>query len=135
MHDKILIPVAIDHEPVVAQKIEVARKLLNPGGKITLLTVLEAVSGFVAEFVTVKSENHLTQRIQSRLEEAAGGADDIDCQVITGKPGVEITRFAADEGCGLIIVGSHRPGVEDYFLGSTASRVVRRSPCSVYVLR
>lgn len=135
MHDKILIPVAIDHETLVARKIEVARKMLNPGGRIVLLTVLEQIGGFAAEFVTVKSENHLTQKVLERLNGAANDATDIECKVITGKPGVRVTEFANDEGVDLIIVGSHSPGATDYFLGSTASRVVRRASCSVYVLR
>jgi universal stress protein F len=62
MYSSILIPVALDHETLVAQKLIRAREMLAPGGKITLLTVLEQVSGFVAEFVTVKSENHLTSQ-------------------------------------------------------------------------
>lgn len=135
MHNHILIPVAIDHEPMVARKIEIARALLAPGGRITLLTVLEQISGFVAEFVTTREENHLTARLLSRLESAAGGATDIEARVITGKPGVEIARFAKDNGYELIIVGSHAPGASDYMLGSTASRVVRRAGCSVHVLR
>ena len=135
MPKSILIPVAIDHEPVLARKIEMARKLLEPGGTITLLTVLEQVSGFVAEFVTVKSENHLSEKIMERLKDVAGDASDIECKVETGKPGMKIAEFAQNTGSDLIIVGSHRPGVEDYFLGSTAARVVRRAPCSVYVMR
>lgn len=135
MHKHILIPVAIDHEPMVPRKIEIARALLAPGGHITLLTVLEQISGFVAEFVTTREENHLTARLLSRLEDAAGGAADIEAKVITGKPGVEIARFAKDNGYDLIIVGSQKPGASDYMLGSTASRVVRRAACSVHVLR
>jgi len=135
MHSQILIPVAIDHEPMVARKIEIARALLAPGGRITLLTVLEQISGFVAEFVTTREENHLTARLLSRLEATTGGATDIEAKVVTGKPGVEIARFARDNGYDLIVVGSQAPGASDYMLGSTASRVVRRASCSVHVLR
>ena len=135
MHNTILIPVAIDPEAVVARKLALARALLNPGGTITLLTVLEQPSGFVAEFVTVKSENHLTQKILDRLNLIAGNATDIECRVIIGKPGLEVTRFAANTDTDLVIVGSHKPGVQDYFLGSTAARIVRRAPCSVHVVR
>jgi len=35
----------------------------------------------------------------------------------------------------LIVIASHRPGLKDYFLGSTAGRVVRHSPCAVHVIR
>lgn len=135
MNKHILIPVAIDHEAIVPRKIELARKLLEPGGKITLITVLERVSGFVAEFVTVKSENHLSDRIRERLEKAAGGAEEIEVAVATGKPGLEISRYARDHHCDLIIMGSQNPDEEGYLLGSTAQRVVRRAPCSVYVMR
>lgn len=131
----ILIPVALDHEDLVPRKISVARRLLDDGGKITLLTVLENVPGFVAEFVDMKPENHLTQRIKSRLDQVADGAEDIETQVVTGKPGIQVAEFARANGVDLIVVGSHSPSAQDYFLGSTASRVARRAPCSVYILR
>lgn len=135
MYSNILIPVALDHETLIAPKLERAREMLAPGGTITLLTVLEQVSGFVAEFVTVKSENHLTEAVLNRLESVAAGASDIQCKVITGKPGVEIARYAETNGTDLIIVGSQAPGAVDYALGSTASRVVRKATCSVLIVR
>lgn len=135
MHKKILIPVSLDHENVAAAKIEVARHLLAEGGRITLLTVLEAVPGFVSEFVDIKPENHLTTKIKAKLDEVAGGAADIDTVVTTGKAGVQIAEYAEENGIDLIVVGSHHPSAQDYFLGSTASRVARRAHCSVYILR
>ena len=135
MHKKILIPVDLDHEELVSSKLELARALLSPGGRITLMVVLESVPGYVSEFVMDKPENHLTQKVGERLRVLAGGAEDIDTLVTTGKPGVEIAQQAADGDFGLIVVGSHSPGVRDYFLGSTAARVVRRAPCSVLVVR
>lgn len=135
MPSSILIPVAIDHEPLVAAKIATARKMLEPGGTITLLTVLEQIPGFTAEFVTVKSENHLTAKIMSKLEALAGGASDMSCQVTTGKPGVRIVEVAKEIGADLIIVGAHHPTAVDYFMGSTAARVARRAECSVLVQR
>lgn len=135
MYNSILIPVALDHETLVAQKLVRAREMLAPGGKITLLTVLEQVSGFVAEFVTVKSENHLTTSILAKLEAVAGDAPDIVCKVITGKPGVQIANYADENAIELIIMGSQAPGATDYVLGSTTARVVRRAKCSVLVLR
>ena len=135
MPNSILIPVAIDHEPLVDRKIAAARTMLAPGGTITLLTVLEQIPGFTAEFVTVKSENHLTTKIMSNLEAIAAGAEDVICKVATGKPGVRITEVAREIGADLIIVGAHHPSAVDYFMGSTASRVARRASCSVLVQR
>lgn len=134
MYSHILIPVALDHESLISRKIEIARHLLEEGGKITLLTVLENVPGFVTEFVTLKIDNHLTQKVADKLREAAGD-EQIACEVVTGKPGVQIAAFAETNGVDLILVGSHHPSAQDYFLGSTASRVVRRAGCSVFVVR
>ncbi len=135
MFKKILVPVALDHEQIIAPKLAKARELLEPGGTITLLTVLEQVPGFVAEFVTVKPENHLTQIIQEKLDAVAAGDPTIDCKVAVGKPGLEIVNFAKSNGHDLILIGSQSPDAVDYALGSTTSRVVRRSNISVLVLR
>jgi len=135
MHRHILIPVALDHGDVVPQKLTAARALLADGGKITLLTVLEDVPSFVAEFVTVKQENHVSARVKAALDELADGDPAISTDVAKGKSGVQITAYARAHGVDLIIVGSHHPTATDYFLGSTAARVARRAPCSVYILR
>ncbi len=135
MYSNILIPVALDHEALIPAKLELARRLLNAGGQITLLTVLEGIPGYVSEFVTIKSDNHLTAAVRQKLTAATGGADDIASDIVTGKAGVEVVGYAKDKACDLIIVGSHKPGIEDYFLGSTASRIVRRAHCNVMVVR
>ncbi|MEM8876741.1 MAG: universal stress protein [Pseudomonadota bacterium] len=135
MYQHILVPVALDHEGMTAKKLDLARNMLSKGGRITLLTVLEDVPAFVTEFVDLKPENHLKDNIRSKLRSVACDADDIACEVVTGKAGVAISQFAQQHQADLIIVGSHKPGVQDYFLGSTAARVVRRAPCSVHVLR
>lgn len=135
MFNKILVPVDLDHEDLIAPKLAQARAMLQSGGKIIVLTVLENVPGYVSEFVTHKQPNHLTQMVSEKLRGVVGQTDDVEIHVGTGKPGVEIPQFADDHSCSLIIVGSHRPGIRDYFLGSTAARVVRRAACSVMVVR
>ncbi len=135
MANHILIPVALDHEDLARQKLDVARRLLDEGGRITLLTVLEEVPGFVAEFVTVKQANHLTESVKSKLGEIAADAPDISTDVISGKAGVRVPEYAQRAGVDLIIVGSQKPGATGYFLGSTAARIARRAECAVYIHR
>ena len=135
MYKNILIPISLDNEEMVPSKIAVARRLLDDDGVITLLTVLEAIPGFVAEFADVKEPLHISEKVRERLENVAMGAEDIQISVVTGKPGVMIAAHARDHSADLIIVGSHHPKAQDYFLGSTASRVARRAPCSVMILR
>ena len=135
MYKHVLVPVALGHEDLVDRKIELARNLLSEGGKITLLTVLEDVPGFVAEFVTVKETNHLSAQGKGRLDELAKGSDNVTTDVVTGKAGVRIVQYADEKDIDLIVVGSHAPGIQDYFLGSTAARVARRAPCAVHIVR
>ena len=47
----------------------------------------------------------------------------------------EILAEAAEWGADLIVVGSHRPVVSDYLLGSNAKTIVRHAVCSVLVVR
>ena len=53
------------------------------------------------------------------------------CEWVVMNPSGDVARQQAD----LIIIASHKPGFQDYFLGSTAAKVVRHAPCSVLVVR
>ena len=55
--------------------------------------------------------------------------------VATGTAYEEILRVAKETGCGLIVIGAHKPDFADYLLGPNAARVVRHSTCSVHVVR
>lgn len=135
MYKNILIPIALDHGIDVDDTLAIARRLLAEGGKITLVGVVEQLPGYVVEYATVRPESKVLNHIRDRLQEIANGQDDLEVAVLSGKPGVTISNMAEEVGADLIVMRSHRPGVEDYFLGSTASRVVRRAPCAVMVLR
>jgi nucleotide-binding universal stress UspA family protein len=46
-----------------------------------------------------------------------------------------ILDVADEKEVDLIVIASHRPGFQDYYLGSTAAKVVRHANCSVHVVR
>ncbi len=135
MYNNIMIPVALDHSADIRRSIAIASKLKDKGGTVTLVGVVEGVPDYVAEYMTVRNEDAILDKVKARLLDIAGGRDDIRVAVMSGQPGVSIAEMAADIAADLIIINSHRPNAQDYFLGSTASRVVRRAPCSVIVLR
>ncbi len=135
MYNNILVPVALDHDIDVQSIIATARRLLAEHGKITLVAVVEDVPVYVAEYTTVKPAEHIRDDLKKRLRTLAKGQHNLEVAVLAGKPGVAIPDLAAETSADLIVINSHKPGVEDYFLGSTASRVVRRAPCAVLVLR
>jgi nucleotide-binding universal stress UspA family protein len=135
MYDNILIPVAIDHEDDVTESIKAARLLLSDGGRITLMSVVEDIPGYVAEYVTISPAKEISQKLAARLDTLSKGYDDVNTIVVFGNAGVSITKHAEEAGVDLIIVKSHRSDLQEYFLGSTSSRVVRRAHCSVLVIR
>jgi nucleotide-binding universal stress UspA family protein len=47
----------------------------------------------------------------------------------------EILAVAEEADVDLVVVGSHRPAMKDYLLGTNAARVVRHARCSVLVAR
>lgn len=55
--------------------------------------------------------------------------------VTTGTVYEEVLRVARVDKASLIVIGAHRPALRDYLLGPNASRVVRHSACSVFVVR
>ncbi len=61
----------------------------------------------------------------------------LDQRIVEDVAAVEgILRTAADDGCDLIMVGSHgRTGLSRLMLGSVASKVVMQSPVPVLVTR
>ena len=135
MYSSILIPIALDHDIDVGQTISTSRRLLAKNGMMTLVAVFEDIPSYVAEYTSVKPAAHIRAEIEIRLSEIAAGQSDLQIAVLTGKPGVAIPDLAAETSADLIVINSHKPGVQDYFLGSTTSRVVRRAPCAVLVLR
>ena len=48
---------------------------------------------------------------------------------------LELLREATEWRADLIVVGSHRPVMSDYLLGSNAKTIVRHAQCSVLVVR
>lgn len=135
MFKNVLIPVALDHGVSPTERIEVARRLLDDGGQITLLAVVEDAPSYVAEYVTVAPSEKILQAVSEKLEQEIAGQPNFKAVAISGSPGLAIQQYIEQNGCDLVVVGSHRPNIQDYFLGSTASRVVRRAQCAVIVLR
>ena len=53
-----------------------------------------------------------------------------------GEPFIEIIRKAKKEHADIIVMGTHgRTGLDHVFFGSTAEKVVRKSPCPVLTIR
>ena len=134
MYNKIIISLALDHG-ISQTALDVARSLCAEGGKIIAVHVYEALQGSVKTYVSDEAVAQAKQAAQDRLTERVGDAPDVEPVMLTGHSGRAITDYAKEIGADCIVVGSHKPGLSDYFLGSTSARIVRHAPCSVHVLR
>lgn len=133
MYNKILIASALD-QGFSEKALNTAKALISENGKIITAHVMEPVNNVVQSFVTEEVRAKAYDKIQGLMAERRKG-EAIESVILHGQAGREISKHAEKIGADCIIIGSHKPGLEDFFLGSTSSRVVRYSNCSVLVLR
>jgi len=133
MYKKIVVALGLDHGHGV-KAIDTARKLLAEGGEIVALHVIEPVPGFVKNYVSTDPEPEIRNAAEEAIAERIGERKDAEAVVLIGYPGPTVTEYAETIGADCIIVGSNKPELRDYLLGSTAARIVRHAPCSVHVL-
>lgn len=135
MYTNILVPIALDNDDDRAERaITVAKSLSVKDARITLLHVIEAVPSYainyIASDILAATRNGIVNEM-ARLADEAGAQS----KVIDGHSGRSILDYADEHGPDLIVIASHRPGMQTLLLGSTATHVVRHAQCSVHVLR
>lgn len=135
MYKNVLVPIALDHERDTKEALSIAHAISEKGAKITALHVMEEVPAYVAQYLPDGQLEENVHELEARMKAELVGEDDIAIRVISGHAGHAIVDFAKQHDVDCIVVASHRPGFTDFFLGSTAARVVRHAPCAVHVSR
>ena len=135
MYRNILVPVAFDREHKPAAALQAARTLAAPGGRVTILHVMEEAPPYAVSFIPEDYLHDLKQAIQVELDAMAEGFESAEAVLVEGQPGRTILHWAEDRDVDCIVIASRRPGIEDRVLGSTASWVVGRAGCAVHVVR
>lgn len=134
MYKTILVPVDLSHAEQARKALKIARHLGGGESRIVALHVAADIPGYVASQLPegLLQKNLATSRAElTALADEAGA----ESELLSGHPPTAILEYAKEMGADLIVIASHRPGLEDYFLGSTAARVVRHADCSVLVDR
>ncbi|WP_162802809.1 universal stress protein [Ornithinimicrobium avium] len=135
-YSKVLVPIAPSYGKDARRALDVARSLLDPGGMITVVSVLEDMPRYlypeVASIIPVVEEN---QRAVREAMARDFTAPDVEVVTLSGHPTRAILDLAKEEDHDCIVIASAQPGWEHFFLGSTASGVVRHARCSVHVVR
>ena len=136
MYKNILVPIDMSHVIEGKSTIDDAIEHAAEGAKITLLTVIEEIPNWAAISLPADLIDKSLATAHDDLKAIANATGrKMDVEVRTGHSYNTILDVAEEKEIDLIIVASHRPGLQDYFLGSTAAKVVRHAKCSVLVVR
>ncbi len=137
VYAKILVPIAPGYGEEAHRALKVARSLLTPHGRITVISVIEELPAYLTMDIYYAVDPSVREN-QMRVGESiveAFTTDDVEVVTRNGHPTRAILDEARRGGHDCIVIPSAQPGWEHYLLGSTAAGVVRQAHCSVHVLR
>ncbi len=135
MYNNILVPIILDGEHDTDASFAAARALGSADAAFTVLHALEAIPAYAQAEIPGDVLSNSRQEFAHALSEAAKKLPGAKAKLISGHSGRSILDYAEANDIDCIVIASHQPGLEDYFLGSTASRVVRHAKCAVHVIR
>ena len=141
MYTDILLPVDLGNESSWAKALPAAIEYCEAfGSNLHVMTVMpDFRSPMVAQFFPDDHEGKLMDNAKGVLHKFVADRvpEEIKVQHIVADGTIykAIIETADDIGADLIIMGSHRPELQDYLLGPNAARVVRHSQKSVLVVR
>jgi nucleotide-binding universal stress UspA family protein len=141
MYNKILIPVDLSEPDMSQIAIDAALALARADGTaaLRLINVQPLVPIAFVDYIPPNFDEEMRDLAEKDLVEAAAKVDlprdRVSTTVRFGAIYPEVLAEAADWGADLIVVGSHRPTMATYLLGSNAKTIVAHAKCSVLVVR
>ena len=140
MFRTILVPVDLDEQEITRFALEKAAKLAEwSGAALRLVNVQRLLPENFRDFVPGDYDERQQKDAQSRLAALAARLpvpqERVSSVVRIGGVYPEVLAEAQAWGADLIVIGSHRPAMSTYLLGSNAKTIVRHAKCSVLVLR
>ena len=140
MYKKILVPVDLGEKYMTDLGLEAALPIAGVNkAELRLLNVQPIVPMSMIDYIPPNFDDDLRQAAEKELA-ATLGRIDYPASLVTsavrfGAVYPEVLAEAEDWGADLIVVGSHRPTMATYLLGSNAKTIVRHARCSVLVAR
>ncbi|MFT5487671.1 MAG: nucleotide-binding universal stress UspA family protein [Paracoccaceae bacterium] len=141
MYEHILLPVDLGNDSSWEKALPTAIEYCGAFGSVLhVMTVMpDFGSPMVAQFFPTDHEDKMMVKAGEVLHKFVADRvpDTIRVQHIVADGTIykTIIETAEEIGADLIIMGSHRPELQDYLLGPNAARVVRHSAKSVLVVR
>jgi len=140
MYRRILLAVDLADEAETPKGLPEALELAQwTEGALRLVNVQPLLPATFMEYVPadfdVEQERRAHDALNALAAKIAMPAERLSVAVASGGVYHELLREATEWGADLIVVGSHRPVMSDYLLGSNAKTIVRHAQCSVLVVR
>lgn len=141
MFKHILLAVDLEHDGTWAKSLPTSIDYAKVyGSTLHVMTVvpdfgMSIVSSFFPKNHEQKALDLTVKKLHEWVSENVPDGIQVQHIVGHGTPYEEILRVAGENPIDLIVMGSHRPNMEDYLLGPNAARVVRHANCSVMVVR
>lgn len=135
MYKHVLVPVSFDDERDSAGALAVAQRLAGDEGRISLLHVVEQVPNYAMSYLPEGFRDQAKQAVKKELADIVASLPNASSQVVDGHSSRTILDWAEKHEPDCIVIASHRPGMQDMLLGSTAAKVVRHATCAVHVIR
>lgn len=135
MYKNILVPVSLDGDRDVGSALNVAQTLSAGSGSISVLHVVEHLPQYSEGLLPEDHFERAKATISEKLQPLVDGIKNASLEIVEGHSGRTIVDYAGSHQIDCIVIASHRPGLQDYLLGSTAARVVRHASCAVHVIR
>ncbi len=140
MYKKILIPVDLTEPAFATRALDaVKRAIADPETHFRFISVMQITPVMMGEYLPADFDVRAQEDANKKLLEiaAASGIPAARVTHVIKSGGVthEVNAEAKAWGADLVVVGSHRPSMATYLLGSSATSIVRHAPCSVLVVR
>jgi nucleotide-binding universal stress UspA family protein len=140
MYKRIVLAVDLADPAPTPKGLEQALELTKAsGGELRLVNVQPVIPATFMEYVPADFDEEQSKRAKEALDALLAGIDLPAARksAVARAGGIyhELLQEASEWGADLIVVGSHRPVMSDYLLGSNAKTIVRHAQCSVLVVR
>lgn len=140
MFTSILVPIDLSEAELSKAALDAAVELARAsGGTVRLISVRSLMPVTYMEYVPADFDVNAKAEAEVELKVLSSGLalphDRISTVVRMGSVYGEVLDEAKACGADLIVVGSHRPSMATYLIGSNAKTIVRHALCSVLVIR
>jgi nucleotide-binding universal stress UspA family protein len=140
MYRKIVLAVDLADSSLEPKGLKEALEMAeNSRGELRLVNVQPMLPATFMDYVPADFDAAQEERAKDALAALIAKIESpnvkLSSAVASGGVYHELLREAQEWGADLIVVGSHRPVMSDYLLGSNAKTIVRHAQCSVLVVR